>query len=75
MAIAVPSPRASLAPVGLVLGAAVLFGSTGTAAALGPGNAPSLAIAASRLVIGGGVLALALAISASRRACAAARSA
>lgn len=51
-----------------VLGAAVLFGTTGTAASFAPAGTGSAAIAAARLVVGGGGLLLALpALGGSRR--------
>jgi drug/metabolite transporter, DME family len=41
-----------------VLAAAVLFGTTGTAQALGPGGLSPLSVGAARVVVGGGVLGL-----------------
>lgn len=55
------SPRPAL----LILAAAVLWGTTGTAQALGPAGASPVAVGAVRLVLGGAVLAL-LALSAGR---------
>jgi len=46
-----------LAPIGAVLAAAVLFGTTGTSQALGPGDATSLGIGAVRLGAGAAALA------------------
>ena len=50
---------------GLVLGAAVLFGTTGTARALGPDISP-LGVGAARIVVGAGLLALVAAVLARR---------
>jgi drug/metabolite transporter, DME family len=47
--------RRAPAPL-LVVAAAVLWGTTGTAQALGPDGAPSLAVGAARVAVGGGVL-------------------
>lgn len=52
---------------GLVLGAAVLWGTTGTAQALGPEGADPLAVGAVRLVVGGVALALLAAVTGSFR--------
>jgi DME family drug/metabolite transporter len=54
-----PPPRAARRGVLEVLGAAVLFGTTGTAASFAPGGAGATAIGSARLVIGGlGLVAL-----------------
>src|SRR5207237_3643526 len=51
-----------------VLAAAVLFGTTGTAQALGPAGASPLSVGAARVVVGGGLLALAAFTPGRRRA-------
>jgi drug/metabolite transporter, DME family len=54
-------------PRSSVLFAALLFGTTGTAQALGPADSSPLTVGAARVVLGGGVLAL-LAFAGSRKA-------
>jgi DME family drug/metabolite transporter len=55
-----PSPidRSGLRPVALVVAAAVCFGTTGTAQALGPDDASSSAVGLARIVAGGSLLGL-----------------
>jgi DME family drug/metabolite transporter len=65
----VPSSRGGAGPVLAVLGAAVLFGTTGTAQALGPSGTTPLGVGAARIVIGGlGLLAVLPRVGGSRRA-------
>jgi DME family drug/metabolite transporter len=54
-----PSGAGSRAGVGYVLLAALLWGSTGTAAAFAPGNTPRVGLGACNLVIGGTLLGIA----------------
>ncbi len=61
--------RAGVAPVLEVLGAAVLFGTTGTSQALGPSGTTPVGVGAARLVIGGaGLLATLPWVGGDRRA-------
>ncbi len=54
---------ATARPIGSVLAAAVLFGTAGTAQALGPDAATPLGVGATRIVVGTSVLWLAIAVS------------
>jgi drug/metabolite transporter, DME family len=56
-----------LVPALAVLAAAVLFGTTGTAQALGPSGTTPLSVGMARLVVGGGVLGLLALVAAARR--------
>lgn len=63
-----PERRAAAAPVLAVLAAAVLFGTTGTAQALGPEGTTPLGVGATRIVVGGlGLLAVLPLVGGSRR--------